>query len=456
MLDVSREVSAPSPAEETLARLIREHRAVSICHQTLMRAVDEQILLDDICRIVCEEAGYRMAWVGFAEHDEGKTVRPVASAGFVDGYLEQLKITWADAERGRGPGGTSLRTGKTACLQDYATDPLAAPWRAEALRRGYRSAIALPLKNGSATAFGNLNIYASEPYAFTADEIRLLEELTGDLAFGIRVLRAHAERKHIYRRLQANLHFFECMDQVDLAIQETHDLDQMMSEVLGATLSIFGCDRAWLVYPCDPDSATWRAPTERTRPEYPGALAAGIDFLMDPDVRRTMTAVRASRGPLAFDPSSENGLPPEVLEEYSIRSMLCGAIYPKTGDAYMFGLHQRSYERIWTEDEKTLFEAIGRRLADGLTSLVAYRDLRDRGGQLSTLVQTIPDLVWMKDANGVFLRCNPQYERFVGAAAGNRGESRRRRRPADSACLGREGVRAQFCKFGAFTARRFI
>jgi GAF domain-containing protein len=64
-------------------------------------------------------------------------------------------------------------------------------------------------------------------------------------------------------------------------------------------------------------------------------------------------------------------------EEYSIRSMLCVAIYPKTGDAYMFGLHQCSYERIWTEDEKTLFEAIGRRLADGLTSLVAYRDLRD-------------------------------------------------------------------------------
>ena len=66
MLDVSRECSAPRPAEETLARLVREHRAVSICHQTLMRAVDEQILLDDICRIVCEEAGYRTAWVGFA------------------------------------------------------------------------------------------------------------------------------------------------------------------------------------------------------------------------------------------------------------------------------------------------------------------------------------------------------------------------------------------------------
>ena len=70
-----------------------------------------------------------------------------------------------------------------------------------------------------------------------------------------------------------------------------------MSQVLGVTLSIFECDRAWLVYPCDPESATWRAPMERTRPEYPGAMAAGIDFPMDPDVRRAMTAVRASLRP---------------------------------------------------------------------------------------------------------------------------------------------------------------
>ena len=107
-----------------------------------------------------------------------------------------------------------------------------------------------------------------------------------------------------------------------------------------------------------------------------------------------------------------------MSEEYSIRSMLCMAVYPRTDKAYMFGLHQCSHPRIWTEDEKTLFEAIGRRLADGLTSLISYRNLRDREGQLSALVQTIPDLVWLKDSNGVFLRCNPQFERLVGAGEG--------------------------------------
>src|SRR5664280_2946271 len=113
MLDASEDFPAPGPAELPLARLIRELRAISSCNQTLMRAVDEQALLDDICRIVCEEAGYRMAWVGFAEHDEAKTVRPVASAGFEDGYVDRATVTWADTERGRGPVGTAIRTERT-------------------------------------------------------------------------------------------------------------------------------------------------------------------------------------------------------------------------------------------------------------------------------------------------------------------------------------------------------
>ncbi len=414
MLDVRGDILEHERADEALARLNRELRAVSICHKTLMRAVDEQALLDDICRIVCDEAGYRMAWVGFAQHDEAKSVRPVASAGFEDGYLKLLEITWADTDWGRGAVGTAIRAGRSACIQNYATDPVTIPWRAEALRRDYLSGIALPLKDESGVVFGTLNMYSPEPNAFTTEEIRLLEELAADLAFGIVVLRARAERKQIYRQLQGNLHFFECMDRINLAMQETCDLETMTSQVLDATLSIFECDRAWLVYPCDPDSPTWRVPMERTRPEYPGALALGTDFPVDAEVRTTMAAVLASHDPMSFGPGSEQAAPEGVSSEFGIQSMLAMAVHPKTGKAYMFGLHQCSHARIWTADEKRLFQEIGRRLADGLTSLSAFRDLRDREGQLHALVQTIPDLVWLRDGDGVFLRCNAQFERLVG------------------------------------------
>jgi PAS domain S-box-containing protein len=189
-------------AEEVLRRMNRELRAVSNCNQVLMRAVDEQTLLYEICRIICDEAGYRMAWVGYAENDDVKSVRPVAWAGVEEGYLATANITWADTEQGRGPTGTAVRSGKSAWIKDFTTDSKAAPWRDGALQRGYRSSIAIPLKDESGNTFGALTIYSTAPDTFnTPDEVRLLEELTDDLAFGITVLRVRNARKEAERNI---------------------------------------------------------------------------------------------------------------------------------------------------------------------------------------------------------------------------------------------------------------
>jgi PAS domain S-box-containing protein len=191
-------------SNEQARRINRELQAISNCNQVLMRAVDEQALLNDICGIVCEQAGYRMAWVGYAENDTARTVRPVAWAGVEDGYLAQASITWAGTERGRGPTGAAIRSGASQCIDDFATDPRVAPWREPALQRGYRSSLALPLKDESARVFGAITIYATETNAFPPEEMRLLEELAGDLAFGIRVLRGRIERAETERRLKAS------------------------------------------------------------------------------------------------------------------------------------------------------------------------------------------------------------------------------------------------------------
>jgi GAF domain-containing protein len=140
-----------------------------------MRAEDEQTLLNEICSIICDQTGYCMAWVGYAEADENRTVRPVAWAGAEKGYLSTANITWADTERGRGPSGTAIRSGQSIYIQDFTTDPHGWPWRESALQRGYRSNLGLPLKDENGKTFGVLSIYSTEPNAFTPDEIRLLE-----------------------------------------------------------------------------------------------------------------------------------------------------------------------------------------------------------------------------------------------------------------------------------------
>jgi signal transduction histidine kinase len=194
-LQLEEEAENRQMAQEALHRLNRELRAVSDCNQVVVRAEDEQTLLDDVCRIICDEVGYRMVWVGYADNDDARTIRPVAWAGAEEGYLGQAGITWGDTERGQGPVGKAIRNGEIVCVQDFTTDPQMVPWRENALLRGYRSCVALPLKDENATAFGALTVYAGEVNIITADEIRLLEELAGDLTFGIMVLRARTERK---------------------------------------------------------------------------------------------------------------------------------------------------------------------------------------------------------------------------------------------------------------------
>ena len=177
--------------EEELRRLNRTLTALSNSSKAMMRATNESEYLKEVCKIVVEDCGHKMVWIGFAEEDEGKTVRPVAHAGFEEGYLETLRITWADTERGRGPTGTAIRTGKASMCRNMLTDPNFAPWREQAIKRGYASSIVLPLIT-EGKAFGAINIYSKDPNPFSADEVKLLSELADDLAHGITALRLRA------------------------------------------------------------------------------------------------------------------------------------------------------------------------------------------------------------------------------------------------------------------------
>ena len=177
----------------SLWRVNQAQRVLSKCNEALIRATEESGLLQQICDLIVEEAGYRLCWVGRAENDEAKSVRAIAQAGFEAGYLATLNITWADTERGRGPTGTCIRTRETVVTKRIATDPKMIPWREEALKRGYGSSVSIPLIVDS-EAFGAIMIYAAEPDAFGAEEVALLTELASDLAFGIGTLRTRAER----------------------------------------------------------------------------------------------------------------------------------------------------------------------------------------------------------------------------------------------------------------------
>ena len=163
----------------------------------LAQANSEQDLLNQICDIIVRVGGYRMSGIAYAEHDEEKTIRPVAYAGHDNGYLEKLDLRWSDTPAGRGPSGTAIRENRNCVFGDLENDPSFEPWRQAALERGYKGVLCMPLRV-SGTPFGVLAIYADHVGAFEASEVALLNEVANNLALGITAIRIAGRRQARY------------------------------------------------------------------------------------------------------------------------------------------------------------------------------------------------------------------------------------------------------------------
>ena len=192
-------------AWRSLHKVNRALKTLSAGNEILVRATDETELLQEMCHVIIEVGGYRVAWVGYALHDEQKTVRPMAQCGIAADYLGKIRFSWGDDEFGRGPTGAAIRSGEPQLITDSATDPRFMPWRAEAIESGCASILALPLMDSEGHSFGALTIDAVEANAFDEEEMRLLRELANDLSYGITNLRNRAERMRTAEKLHKGL-----------------------------------------------------------------------------------------------------------------------------------------------------------------------------------------------------------------------------------------------------------
>lgn len=187
--------------EEKIKNYNRTLMALERSNKAMTHITSEPEMLNEICKIIVEECNYPLVWIGYAESDEDKNVRSVASFGFDETYLKQLNVTWADTERGRGPTGTAIRTGKPVMCDNMLTDPKFKPWREAALKYGYASSISLPLKDHE-KIFGAITIYSKSPNTFGEDSVKLLSELASDLSFGIATIRQGTAKKEAEQALQ--------------------------------------------------------------------------------------------------------------------------------------------------------------------------------------------------------------------------------------------------------------
>jgi PAS domain S-box-containing protein len=238
----------------------------------------------------------------------------------------------------------------------------------------------------------------------------------GEVMGLVGISRDITERKRAEEERLAHLRLLEGMDRVNRAMQGTTNLEQMMSDVLDVALSIFDCDRAFLFYPCDPEASAWQVPMERNRPEYPGALALGLVMPMDEEVSEQLRILLNSDGPVKFGPGTGHLLPTEVSERFRFKSFMSMALYPRVGKPWQFGIHQCSYPRVWTPEEERLLQEIGRRLEDGLTSLLAHRDLRESEARYRRIVDTATEGIWVVGPDAMTTFVNARMAEMLGCS----------------------------------------
>ena len=168
----------------------RLYAVLSQVNQSIIRVASWEQLFKDICTIAVNHGGFIMAWIGIVDEAD-MVVKPIFHAGFEDGYLQTIKISLSDAPESRDPTGEAIRRGVHFINMDTQRNPLMLPWRQEALRRGYCSSGAFPIKL-EGTVIGAFTVYSSESDFFDNKEVALLDEIAGDISYAL----DYIERQH--------------------------------------------------------------------------------------------------------------------------------------------------------------------------------------------------------------------------------------------------------------------
>ena len=236
---IAKDITERILIQQSNERISLLYRMQSEMNSANIHIRERALLFEEACRIAMESGLFRMACIVLLDHESG-AVTPAAQAGHVDGYIDRLEINISDDAKGNGPIGTALKTGAYVTCNDIAEDPRMTPWRDEALERGYRASIVLPLMQ-SEQIIGAFCLYFHDAVALTDDVIHLLNSLVEDISFTLDFIAESAQREQAQNELRELSIFLQSVLE-----NERKRIARELHDELGQTMTALHFDLKWL------------------------------------------------------------------------------------------------------------------------------------------------------------------------------------------------------------------
>jgi two-component system, sensor histidine kinase and response regulator len=221
--------------EDKLKNKNRLYATLSQLNQTIIRKQSHQQLFKDVCDIAVSYGKFRMAWIGIID-EINQRINPVAFSGEGADYLEKINISLVNDLTLKGPTGRAIFEGKGVVFNNLLTNPDFVPWRETAIKKGYSSSGAFPLRHKE-KIIGTFNVYAVEANFFDIEEVELLEETVVDVSYAIEKIESEKEYLYSQKLLQqAN----EVIENSPMVVFRWKAVDGWPVELVSNNVSQFG------------------------------------------------------------------------------------------------------------------------------------------------------------------------------------------------------------------------
>jgi PAS domain S-box-containing protein len=193
LLGMIRDITLFKQQQHEISQLSRLYAALTKVNQAIIRLPNQTQLFNSICRILVEEGGFKMAWVGWNDPETNQLI-PAAVYGDDNNYISTIKVYSDDRPEGRGPSGLAFRSGQPYICNNMQQDAATLAWREEINSRGFRASAAFPI-HANHKVCGTISVYAEETLFFQDKEIALLKEAVDNISFALENLAREENRR---------------------------------------------------------------------------------------------------------------------------------------------------------------------------------------------------------------------------------------------------------------------